>query len=220
MKRPFILMNRRNLLTLATALLAMQLNAQMTRYEQTLPGKGSKCQMNGTSSIHDWKMETPIIAGSFEVDPKVSFDTAKATLEGAADGKVAAAADVRIPVRTLKSYNAKMDEVYKQHMDEAKFKNITYKLKELTVKKGDRAAGSPFELVSKGDLTIHGETKAVEMPVKIASAPDNMLKIMGTTKLKMSEYGVKPPNPTIPGVGSITTGDEVTIEFEWFVVKK
>jgi polyisoprenoid-binding protein YceI len=213
-------MNRRNLLTLATALLAMQLNAQMTRYEQTLPGKGSKCQMNGTSSIHDWKMETPIIAGSFEVDPKVSFDTAKATLEGATDGKVAATAEVRIPVRTLKSYNAKMDEVYKQHMDEAKFKNITYKLKELAVKKGDRAAGSPFELVSKGDLTIHGETKAIEMPVKIANAPDNMVKITGTTKLKMSDYGVKPPNPTIPGVGSITTGDEITIEFDWFVVKK
>ncbi|MBN2506452.1 MAG: YceI family protein [Verrucomicrobia bacterium] len=198
------MLNLRILLALATMALAAQLNAQLTRYEQTLPGKGSKCQINGTSSIHDWKMETPIIAGAFEADPNA--------LQGAADGKVAATASVRIPVRTLKSYNAKMDEVYKQHMEEAKFKNITYKLKELTAKKG--------ELSSLGDLTVHGVTKPVSIPVKIASAADNMLKISGTTKLKMSDFGVTPPNPKIAGLGEIVTGDEITVEFEWVVVNK
>lgn len=205
----------RNVLVLAAVLAATQLPAQPTRYEQTLPGKGSKVQIAGTSSIHDWKMESPIIAGSFEVDPKVTFDTTKPL---GAQGKLNATAEVRIPVRTLKSANAKMDEVYKQHMDEAKFRNMSYKLKELTVKKGD--AGAPFEFESKGDLTIHGVTKPIDMPVKIASAPDNMLKISGTTKLKMSDYQVKPPNPKIPGLGEITTGDDITIEFDWMVQKK
>lgn len=196
----------------AAVVLAAHLPAQtLTSYVQTLPGKGSKCQIAGTSSIHDWKMESPILAGTFQVD--------QAALDNAAGGKVAAQASVRIPVRTLKSYNAKMDEVYKEHMEEAKFKNIEYKLTELTAAQGERKAGTPIEATSKGNLIIHGVTKPVEMPVQILAQAGNQLKISGKTKLKMSDYGVKPPNPKLP-IGEITTGDEITIEFDWVVQKQ
>ncbi len=214
-------LNRRHLMALVAVGLATQLQAQtMTGYKQTLPGKGSKCKISGTSTVHDWSMESPIIIGNFEVDSKVNFDTSKASLEGLTNGKLSAKADVRIPVRTLKSEFARMDEVYKQHMDERKFRNMEYKLKELTLKKGEHAAGKPFEFDSKGDLTIHGVTKAIEIPVQIEPDKDKMLKISGKTTLKMSDYSVSPPNPKIPGIGEIKTGDEITVEFDWVVQPK
>lgn len=194
---------QRNLIAAAALLVAAQLHAQ-TRYDATLPGSGTKCVIEGTSSIHDWKMEGVIVTGFFELG-------AGAKLDGP-DGKVDAKAGISIPVRSLKSSSPKMDEVYKQHMEETKFKKIGYALKELT-KKG-------AEFTSKGDLTVHGETKAIEMPVKIVKVDDKKLKISGKTALKMSDYKVKPPNPTIPGIGSITTGDDITITFDWVVETK
>ena len=45
------------------------------------------------------------------------------------------------------------------------------------------------------------------------------LKVSGKTKLKMSQFGVVPPAPKI-ALGLITTGDEVSVEFNWFVAQK
>jgi len=48
---------------------------------------------------------------------------------------------------------------------------------------------------------------------------DTKRKVAGKTKLKMSQFGIVPPAPKI-ALGLITTGDEVTVEFSWFVAPK
>lgn len=178
------------------------------------PG-GAKVRIEGTSSIHEWNMESPVIAGSMETD--ASFP--ESALKGGAAAKPKV--EVNIPVRTLKSYNKRMDEVYQEHMEEAKFKKMEYKLTELKPK-GDAPKGGKCEFDAVGTLTIHGVSKPLTMPVTIEKAEVDkdgkkvqQLKIAGATSLKMSDFEVKPPNPTIPGVGAITTGDEIKLTFEW-----
>ena len=185
----------------------------LVRYDAQ-PG-GGKVKIEGTSSIHDWNMESPVIGGFLEAD--AGFP--ESALKGGAAAKPKV--EIFIPVRSLKSYNKKMDEVYQEHMEEAKFKKMEYKLTELKPK-GDAPKGGKCEFDAVGTMTIHGVSKPFTMPVTIEKAEAEkdgkkspQLKITGATPLKMSDYGVKPPCPNIPGVGQITTGDDIKVTFEW-----
>jgi len=180
----------------------------VVRYDAQ-PG-GGKVKIEGTSSIHDWNMESPVIVGFIEAD--AGFP--ESALKGGAAAKPKV--EIYIPVRTLKSYNKKMDEVYLTHMEGRKFTKMEYKLTELKAK-GDAPKVGKCEFDAVGNLTIHGVSKEITMPVTIEkdSQKTGQLKIVGSTPLKMSDYGVKPPNPNIPGIGQITTGDEIKVTFEW-----
>jgi hypothetical protein len=198
-------------LLLAALLLASQLGNQAAaqgaalRYE-TQPG-GCKVKIEGTSSIHDWNMESAVIGGFIEAD--AGFPESALKGGDAAKPKV----EIFIPVRSLKSYNKRMDEVYQEHMEEPKFKKMEYKLTELKAK-GDAPKAGKCEFDAVGTLTVHGVAKPITMPVVIEKVEGKKLKITGSTALKMSDYGVKPPNPDI-GVAKITTGDDIKVTLEW-----
>ena len=179
------------------------------------PPGGGKVKIEGTSSIHDWSMEGPVIGGFIEAD--AGFP--ESALKGGAAAKPKV--EVFVPVRSLKSGNPRMDEVYQDHMEAAKFKNMEYKLTELKPK-STAAANGKCEFEAVGTLTIHGVSKPLTMPVTIEKSEvekggkkSPQLKITGATPLKISDYGVKPPNPKIPGMGEITTGDDIKLTFEW-----
>ena len=147
-----------------------------------------------------------------EVDAK--FPESALTDPAAAKPKV----ELFMPVRSFKSYTKKMDEVMQEHMNEPKFKRIEYKLTELKPKPAAGATGAlQFEAV--GNLTISGTTKPHTMPVTIEKK-DGKLKVTGKTALKMTNFGVKPPAPTIAGMSLIKTGDDITITFEWLTAQK
>jgi polyisoprenoid-binding protein YceI len=74
-----------------------------------------------------------------------------------------------------------------------------------------------FEAV--GALTISGTTKDHTMPVTIQKT-DGKMKVTGKSILKMTDFGVKPPAPTILGMPTIKAGDEITITFEWLTAAK
>jgi len=48
---------------------------------------------------------------------------------------------------------------------------------------------------------------------------DNHLRISGSVFLRMTDFGITPPSPRIT-LGLIKTGNEVKLNFEWFVVQK
>ena len=168
---------------------------------------GSKVKIEGTSSMHDWDVNGSIIGGTMEVDPK--FPDA---------GTVKPTVAVKIPIRTLKSYQKKMDEVMQETMEMPKFPTIEYKLTELKPKGAPKDGKYEFDAV--GDLTIHGKTVSVTMPVTIEKLEGGAkLKIVGKIPLKMTMFDIKPVDVNL-GVGHITTGDDIKLSFEWLVGKK
>jgi hypothetical protein len=46
----------------------------------------------------------------------------------------------------------------------------------------------------------------------------NKLKSTGAVDLKMTDFGIKPPAPSV-GLGLIKTGDEIKLTFEWLTAK-
>jgi polyisoprenoid-binding protein YceI len=195
---------------LLSAWLACQLASQASaqgstvRYE-TQPG-GSKVKIEGTSSVHDWTMQGSVIGGFIETD--TGFP--ESALKGGAASKPKT--EIFIPVRSVRSDNARMDEIYKEHMDETNFKKMEFKLTELKPK-GDAPKDGKCEFDAVGTLTVHGVAKPITMPVTIEKA-DKKLKITGSTPLKMTDFTVKPVDINL-GVSHITTGDDIKVSFEW-----
>lgn len=198
-------------LALLAALTAAAHAEALVRY-QALPNK-SKVKIAGSSTIHDWTMEGPIIAGFLEVPEGYSFER---TATSVATFKDAPKAEIGIPVQSIKSGNKRMDEVMLEHMKQPQHPRIAFKLQELAPKSGERKAGTPLEYVSKGELTIAGVTKTIEMPVSIEKTDDKQLKVSGEAPIRMTDYGIKPPAPNI-ALGLIKVGNDVKISFDWIV---
>lgn len=195
------------LLALAAVSAALSAGAaEMLKY-QAKPG--SKVRLDGTSTIHDWWVEGAIIGGTLELDPSFPTDPAKSDLK---PGPLPAKVEVNIPVRSLKSSGKRpMDSVMQGTMAADQHPRIEYRLKELVFKE---AKDGILHFDSKGDLTVHGTTKELAMPVEIVRPDSRSVHVKGRTSLKMTDFGMKPPAPAL-ALGAIKTGDEVKVAFEW-----
>ena len=196
-------------ITFAVLLLALPLRAQnWTKYEAQ---PGSKVKLDGSSNIHDWTVEGLAIGGTMELDSSFPLD---ASLKAVPALKVVPKVHVTIPVRSLKSGKKRMDEVMHEAMKQPEFPKIEYQLKEMTLKSADHTAGTPFQFDTKGELTLAGVTRTNAMTVDIEVVEKGKLKVTGTTTVKMTDFGIKPPSPAI-ALGLIKTADDVKITFEW-----
>ncbi len=194
------------LLVAAALLLAGSLTAQtMTRYEAQ---PGSKMKIEGTSTVHDWTVESGIIGGSVEVDAAFPADSAAK----AVPGKVNARIQTTLPVRSLKSGKKAMDDVMHEAMNMTAHPKIEYRLTEMVLK--EPASGPVLNFETKGELTLAGATNTISMPVTVDRSENGKLKFSGTTSVKMTSFGLKPPAPSV-GLGLIRTGDDVKLTFEW-----
>ncbi len=194
-------------LTLAAA---FSISADVVRY-QGVPG--SKIKLDGTSTVHDWTVESGAIGGYIEFQSDVPLDPSLAKTEVNVTPKVV----VQVPVSSLKSGKKLMDEIMHDNLKIQDNPLIKYTLKEMKPK--EHKAGEPFQFDTKGDLTIAGVTKPIDMVVTLTPIEGNKLKATGAKEVKMTDFGMKPPSPT--GLGFLVkTADEVKVTFEWITVRK
>jgi polyisoprenoid-binding protein YceI len=197
-------------LGLLTALALGLTTAQAQTYTKYQSQFGaSKVRMEGTSTLHDWHAEGTLIGGALELDSAFPQDGS------AKPGPVAAKAEIKIPVRSLKcSSGAAMDSVMQQAMDEPKNPQILFTLTELKLKEAPKA-GEAMKFEATGNLTVSGVRRTVTMDVGITVVEaGKKLKLNGVVPLKMSTFGIQPPSPKA-ALGVIKTGADVKIVFEW-----
>jgi polyisoprenoid-binding protein YceI len=204
---------KRSLLATLLALLAVaSLQAETLIRYQARPG--SKLRLEGTSTVHDWKVEGGIIGGFMEIESNFPLDPSKAS---PSSGKVNAKVEVNIPVRSLKSGKPLMDEIMHGAMKENQYPKIEYRLKELTLK--PRVQGAPLKFDALGELAVAGMARTNKMEVTMEPIENSRLRVVGQTAIKMTDFGIQPPAPSI-GLGLIKTGDDVKIFFEWLTVQR
>jgi polyisoprenoid-binding protein YceI len=75
---------------------------------------------------------------------------------------------------------------------------------------GVRKSGENRSFMLNGDLTLHGVTKPVSIPIDATIGKDQ-IRATGEAKLKQSDYGMQPFER---GMGFIKIGDEVKVSFE------
>jgi polyisoprenoid-binding protein YceI len=173
---------------------------------------GSRVKVEGSSTVHDWSVESRLIGGYVEFDPAFDLDKPQ-------PGKVNARVAVIIPVRQLKSDKTAMDNVMYDAMKEKEYRRIDYRLSELTLKEAPKSPDAPFVFDTKGELVVAGATNKIEMPVTMTRVAKDKLKFTGSTSVKMTSFGIQPPAPKI-ALGLISTSDDVKLTFEWLTARK
>ena len=188
-----------------------------TRYNSQ-PGTANLVEIEGTSTVHDWHVQSRIVGGYMEVGP--GFPT---SVDAAKPGKVEAKAEVFLPVRAFKSmkdgqpYSNAMDGIMYEKLLEPTNKMIKYSLTEMTVTEAGKAGGN-LKCETKGNLIVAGVTKEIAMPVEV-KMEENKMTFVGHVSVKMSDFKIEPPAPALAG-GLIKTGDDVKLSITWSAVKR
>ena len=159
-------------------------------------GQDLAISVTGTSSLHDWEMKS----GKVKVDALITVNNDKVSVT---------ALSFSMPVETLKSGHSMMDKNTYKAMDTKKNPNIMFVFTSVT--SVTSSGVNTYLFKGAGKLTIAGTTKLTDMVATLKYNPaDKSLTFIGTKKIKMSEYGVKPPTAML---GTIKTGDAISINY-------
>ena len=146
----------------AALLLAASAAAQTIRFEAQ--PANCKLKMEGTSTIHNWTVESTNVNGFIEADANFP----ESALKDPAAAKPAI--HVSIPVSTLKSYADAMDAVMQDHLNMEQYPLIEYRL---IVALGRRAvAASDTTLLLQDAASLVAESLDAELSSVAELLPD------------------------------------------------
>jgi polyisoprenoid-binding protein YceI len=151
----------------------------------------STIRVDGTSNIHDWHATTSQITATIQVAPPISASKVESVT-------------LTLPVTSLKSGKGGLDKNLYKALHADKNPDITFVMKTYDL-------ADSGDAVITGDLTVNGVTKPVRATAKMTPAGENGLKAVGSTAMKMTDFGVKPVTALM---GTIRTADAITVKFD------
>lgn len=183
------------------AIVTLALAALAASAERFAPATGSLVRVEGTSTLHAWKMEGSTIEGQINAPTPDNWNAP-------------ATAVVTIPVSSIRSEHAKMDKLMAEALKASANPKIRFELTEATPKS---TGTTSFVLAAKGKLTIAGVTRDVAFDVQGSKTADGHYALTGTAPIKMTTFGIKPPTAMM---NTIKTGDDVKVTFRWIVSRQ
>jgi polyisoprenoid-binding protein YceI len=125
-------------------------------------------------------------------------------------------ADITVEVAQLKSNESRRDNRIREiGLETDKFPTATYSLTSPISIPADAGDGKAVTVQSEGDLTLHGVTKKVQIPLEV-QRDGAQIKIFGNYEFGWSDFGMSAPS--IPPFVSVT-GDP-KLEFQLVMSKQ
>lgn len=145
----------------------------------------------GTSNLHDWEIKAESQQGNLVLNSDNDIKSLQISIE--AEG--------------LKSGKSGMDKNTYKALNTKSYKTIEFKYTKTT--SIDKKDDNSYKLTIQGDLKVNGVTKNISMTIDV-QVTNNNVTLTGKKTIKMTEFEVEPPTALL---GTIKTGDEVTISF-------
>lgn len=166
--------------------------------------KDVEIKINGTSTLHDWEMNTKNATGVAQFIFKSVNENELTSLESLT---------FTIKVKDFKSDSKGLYKNAYKALKANMYKKIYYELSSSTrfPEKGG------YLLHANGKLTIAWITKDMIMDVHIIVNENGTIACKGSYKLNMTDYNVDPPSFLL---GAMKTGDAITIGFDVIYIKQ
>ena len=130
------------------------------------------------------------------------------------DGTTVTSADIEVAMSTITTNESRRDGRVQSALDTDQFPTATFSLTE-PIELGDEAAtGAKVSATATGDLTIHGVTQSVEIPLE-AQLVDGTIVIVGSTELTFSDYDVEVPSAPVV----VSVSDTGTLELQLLLTR-
>lgn len=163
----------------------------------------SRVILEGSSNIAGWACRTGAFEATIGAAPR--FTSASLVTLSRPLSRVA----VRIPVLSLKCGHGRMNQDLYRTLRASEYPDITYVLDSYVVRT-PASDSATFAALTVGDITVAGVTRRVEVPIT-AEPWQGGVRGKGTVKLKMTDFGVKPP---VAFFGAIRSRNEIEVTFE------
>ncbi|MDE3743907.1 YceI family protein [Maribacter polysaccharolyticus] len=186
----------KSILLLFSLLLTQTIFSQEFKLSKT----GSSMTVLGTSSIHDWEIVAEEQSGTIQLGNDGDNITIKAL-------------KLTIPAESLKSGKGMMDNNTYKALKTDKYKNIVFEMTK--VKEIVPNGNNTYKVACSGDLTLCGVTKNLSENF-LMTVTNDKVTLTGENSFKMTEFGITPPKALM---GTIKTGDEVTIKYASVLTK-
>jgi polyisoprenoid-binding protein YceI len=187
----------KHILIAVILMLAMNVNAgefpaSLTRFTST----DVSITVTGTSSLHDWEMQSDDAVS--EVQFIVDNDGQPEKLESVM---------LRLQKTTLKSDRSGLDRRAYDAMNASRHPEIIFRANG----SGDlEQNGDKYEVSTKGELTVAGVTRTIDVNATCTNGNGNELVCTGSQNIMMSDFNIDPP---VMMLGTLRTGDEITINY-------
>ena len=129
------------------------------------------------------------------------------------DGTTVTAVSVEANMDAITTNDSRRDDNARRALDTDEFPVATFELTQ-PIELGDAAAsGEPVAVTAIGDLTIHGTTLPVEIPLE-AQLVDGVVVVVGSVDVVFADYGVSVPDAPIV----VSAEDHGVIELQLFFI--
>lgn len=158
----------------------------------------------------DWRLSPGdgIFVG-YRVQEQFAGDSIQKTAVGRTDGVEGSmtiaggqvtAVTIEADLTRLRSDQDRRDEyIQTSGLETNDFPTATFVLAEPLALPADLPAGTRFELDAVGDLTLHGVTQRVQLPLQ-AQWDGKVIDVAGGLTIVMSDYGIDPPSNSLTSV--------------------
>lgn len=171
-------------------------------------GLGSELWIEGTSTLHDWSSRTDTLGLAFRVAPGTTRPDNLRDFDAMVRSQVVRAAEVEVPVRSLRSKESRLDKNLWKAMRVDEFPLVRFALSGYALSPV-RPGSDTMAVRAKGTLTICGRERAIDLDATMRSA-DGGLWLVGSEELLMSEYGIRPPTMML---GTLRVGDRIQVHY-------
>ncbi len=182
-----------NLLMLCIVVLFTSMSNKSFAQQYNLNNSKSELKVYGTSSLHDWHIVTEEQKGYLIIEGTNNPAIKKMKIEAVS--------------KSLKSGKKGMDKNTYKSLDTDKYKTITFQFTE--AKNVTKINDKNYQIETYGNLTVAGVTKKTALNFTLTFA-NNEVCLTGEKTMKMTEFNIDPPTALL---GTITTGDDITIKF-------
>ena len=181
------------------ALGALRAAAQPTELVHVTLAPSSRIWISGTTNVNAWSC----VSG--QLDDAVAVDSVAPAAERL--GSATIAATLSVPVVSLQCGHRQMERDLRNALHADVHPQIRFRLQSYRV----TPTATGYDGTVTGELTLNGTARPVTVAVTIVSDAAGRYRATGSTEVRMSTFGVRPPTAFF---GAIRAGDDVTVSFD------
>lgn len=175
-------------------------------------GAGAGTWTIGSGSVAGYRVREQLASLSAPSDAvgRTSSITGAVTITQSGSSYTVAAASLTVNVNTLTSDRSMRDQrIHQMGLQSDRYPTATFVLTTPIALPANATSGQIVNVSATGQLTIHGVTKSVTIPIQ-ARLTGTQIELAGSISFPFGEFGMTPPSIG----GFVTVQDNATMEFD------
>jgi polyisoprenoid-binding protein YceI len=173
-------------------------------------GAGTWTVTSGSQAGYRVREQLASLAAPSDAVGRTSSITGSVTITQSGSSVTVTAASLTVNVNTLTSDRAMRDQrLHQMGLESDRYPTATFELTAPIALPAGSNNGQVINVSATGQLTIHGVTKTVTIPIQ-ARLSGSQIEIAGSITFPFSEFGMTPPSIG----GFVSVQDNATMEFD------